>query len=299
MRQNLRDLINNTIVYRYSLPYNTSQRSVLGAGIDKCYHNALTSADLSTIIYNAILEYSYDEFEMDVALEALHTRALSNRLKYNEDASHDAKLKYGFYGEVLLYAVLHVLFDTPPLISRGHFYLPAENSETKGYDCYHLLDVDGEVQLWFGEVKFYQNYSRGITKALENLNNVLTDSYLSKRNLFAIFDKITANKSYPNSPLTPIIERWKNNPRIDLMTELNDNNIKLIYPVFIIADQSKADYDETIEQWITHINDGYADVEFNDISIDFSIYFIFLPVESSSLIKTTVLTWIDSNQPLI
>jgi len=94
------------------------------------------------------LEYSFNEFEITGKdYDKLHFIALQNRLKYNSAADIDTKIKYGFLGEVVLFGVLYVIFKSQPLIARGYFYNPLENSETKGYDSYHLVETDGKTEL--------------------------------------------------------------------------------------------------------------------------------------------------------
>ena len=36
-------------------------------------------------------------------------------------------IRYGFYGEVLLYAILHHIYGANPIILRGYFYNPLKN----------------------------------------------------------------------------------------------------------------------------------------------------------------------------
>ena len=110
---------------------------------------------------------------------------------------------------------------------------------------------------------------------------------------------MAANRDYEGSALSPIIKRWKENPRIDLMAELRDNNISLVYPVFIISNELVRGHDGTISNWTDYINENYSNLSFDNLSIPYSIYFIFLPVADAKIIKTQVISWIDSNRPLI
>lgn len=302
MRQALADLIDNTIVFQYNLPNSAKgiDKTVLSTDDDSCYESADFN-DFVSIIYNSILEYSFDEYEIEGKdLNDLQFRALRTRVRYNHDATDEAKIKYGFYGEVLLYAVIYKLFNIPKLIARGHFYQVASKSETAGYDGYHLIEHDDKIQLWFGEVKFYQGYKAAIKSALKNIENVVADDYLIDNNLIAIFDKFTMNNNYEvNSKLKELVDKWEENPRIDLKQELIDNNIKLIYPILIVYEKGATGYDKDIELAVEHIKDKFSSLTFNNITIDYSLFFIFLPIDQVKATKEEVKTWIESQKPLI
>ncbi len=302
MRQALADLIDSTIVFQYELPNSAKgiSKTVISTDNDSCY-DSTNFNDFVSIIYNSILEYSFDEFEIDGKdLNDLQYRALRTRIRYNHDATQESKIKYGFYGEVLLYAVIYKLFNIPKLIARGHFYQVASKSETAGYDGYHLIEQDEKLQLWFGEVKFYQGYKGAINSALKNIENVVADDYLIDNNLIAIFDKFTANSNYDiNSKLRELVDKWEDNPRIDLKQELIDNDIKLVYPILIVYEKGEDGYDNDIKSAVEHINDKFSSLTFNNITISYSLFFIFLPIEQVKATKEEVIKWIESQQPLI
>ena len=302
MRKALADLIDSSIIFQYNLPNSNKSidKTVLSINDDSCFE-ATNFNDFVSIIYNSILEYSFDGYEMENKdLNNLQYRALRTRVRYNHDATDEAKIKYGFYGEVLLYAIIYKIFNIPKLIARGHFYSVAAKSETAGYDGYHLIEKDDKVQLWFGEVKFYQNYKTAINSALKNIENVVADDYLIDNNLIAIFDKFTMNNSYVvNSKLKELVHKWEENPKINLKQELINNDIKLIYPILIVYEKSAASYDRDIELAVEHIKDKFSSLTFNNITIDYSLFFIFLPIEDVKATKEEVKKWIESQKPLI
>ena len=302
MRQALADLIDSTIVLQYELPNGAIpiNKTILSTDNDSCY-DSTSFNDFVSIIYNSILEYSFDEFEMDGKdFNDLQYRALRTRIRYNHGATQESKIKYGFYGEVLLYAVIYKLFNIPKLIARGHFYSVASKSETAGYDGYHLIEYDDKLQLWFGEVKFYQDYKAAINSALKNIENVVADDYLIDNNLIAIFDKFTMNNTYTvNSKLQKLVDKWSDDPKIDLKHELINNDIKLVYPILIVYEKGKNGYDDDIKSAVEHIKDKFNSLTFNNITISYSLFFIFLPIEQVKATKEEVIAWIESQQPLI
>lgn len=285
----------------YKLPCKIRdiEKSIISTTEDNCYR-ANDLQNLAKIIYNSVLLYSFDEFELRPDdYQACHERALQVRLKYNSDDAIEVKIKYGFFGEVLLYSILNLIYNVPPLIARGHFYSPAENSETKGYDSYHLLEHSNEVELWFGEAKFHQSYSKALNSVSANIEKVISDAYLGKKNLIAIFDKLAANKSYKQTKLTKIIDKWVVNPQINLMNELIEEKIKLVYPILVVSQKHQSGYDDSIKKAIEYIASNYSELKFDNISIEYSIFFIFLPIDKVKEVKEDVISWIESKKPLM
>ena len=235
--------------------------------------------------------------------------ALKSKLKYNPDAPIETKEKYGFFGEVLLFCLLRVILNINPLIARGYFYNPLENSETKGYDCYHLLERGEEVELWFGEVKFYQDCISAINSAVgkadpENakdagwkLKKAISDEYLD-RNLVAVVGNEKNNLNIKdNEKINNIIADWESNPEIIISDQLKKHDIKFVYPIVIFYKESTG-YDESVQKSVDHLNDILEKTEF-DISIQYSIFFIFVPMRDVKEIKQDVITWIESKKELM
>lgn len=300
MKKSLIELITDTIVLQYDLPCGTRkiERSTLSSRQDDCY-NAKTGEDLSKIIYNNIIHYAFDTFEMGVDDEILLTRALDARIKYSEVADKD-KLSLGFYGEVLLYSILHVIYKVPPAISKGHFYIIG-NGESKGYDSYHLVEANKQIHLWFGEVKFRETSSNCIKSALDDLSKkVLTDEYFINNNIVPIFDEMSKSTNYVDLPnkLNEIKQKWIEKGEIGIQ-DFKDDNINLVYPILLVFNQSPKGYDASIKNCISYIKANYSTLKFEKMSINTKIFFVFMPVENVKIIKQTVIAWIESKAPLM
>lgn len=298
MRKSLLNLIKKTIVYQYDLPNSTANIEKTNVSIDndRCY-KPLNTNDLTEIIYNSIIEYAFNEFEIqNQDYDKLHFRALQTRIKYNSDSKLKDKIKYGFLGEVVLFSVLYVMFKSRPLIARGVFYNPLENSETKGYDSYHLIENNNQIELWFGEVKFYINYKSGIDNILKNINKAISDDYLEK-NLFAISNELN-NLQYKGSKIESIIKEWEKNPYLSIINELKNHNMKLVYPVMLLYEEDKLGYDESIRNVPDYIQKKNKENAFN-ISVDYSIFFILIPIKGVKTIKEDVIKCIESKKPLM
>lgn len=88
-----------------------------------------------------------------------------------------AKLVYGSdkyrlrgeFGELLLHAVVREEFGSEPAISKI-FFKGTIDEAVKGFDCVHVVSGDdGELELWLGEVKFYEDISSAIAAVAEEL----------------------------------------------------------------------------------------------------------------------------------
>lgn len=293
MRDSLKQLISNTIIFKYSLPNKEKNiRKVFFSTLnDDCYSISDTN-NLVKIIYNSILEYSYDEFNFgQETYSDMLFSALKTKLKFDENANDETKLKYGFYGEVLLNCILHGFYKTNCLISRGYFYNPLENSETKGYDAYHIIknkDTE-EIELWFGEVKFRKSSQESIRSIMQNITKAISNEYL-KKNIFAMVNHKDKLKN-DDAKIRAIINKWEQNPKIKIIDELKNNNMTLVYPVFLIYDKFGHGYDTYIKNAINYIEANYTNIEF-DIDVPYKIFFIFMPIDDVIKVKKDVLEWI-------
>lgn len=298
MRQTLVDLINNTIVFQYELPNSSLgiPKSVHTSEVDHCYLPT-NGPDLSRVIYNGIVDYSFNESQIDLSkLDTLHRRALITKLRYDASADPATKKKYGLFGETLLFLILQVKFGAATLISRGYFYNPLEGSETKGYDTYQLIQRPSEnTELWFGEVKFFESYKAALKKIFTNIDKAISSAYLDK-NIVAMSDRGEFNVT--GSEIEEIVRAWEENPGIIISDELKNRNMTLVYPILVAFDDKDKGYNEIINEVVTHINTDYPQRSYS-IDINVKIFFILLPVKNVGTIKDTVITWIDSNQPLI
>lgn len=296
MRRSIIDHFKNTIIFKYPLRNDALDidKSIYSTVDDECY-TLKSDADLSELIYNALLDYAFDECEMDGEdVNKLHLESISQRIRIEEDDSDETQGKYGFFGEVLLNLYLRIIHSTDSIIAKGQFYDVLSPEEPKGYDSYHLVEDGGNLHLWFGEVKFHQTDDSALKSALDNLEKAISDDYFRKNLLTLTPKKRMFNAN--SLKMDRIIERVRKDPKIQIATLKDEFDLKLTYPIFIISN-SLRDYDKTIKSSIDHIKKNYSGKSLN-IGIDYDLFFIFLPVNCVKTIKTEILQWIDSNQPL-
>ena len=300
IQEKLSDLVKKSVILKYRLPNieNSIKCSFLSKKEnDYCFMNE-SPEDISTVIYNGIVDFAKNEFEIDYSnLEKEQLQVLKLYLRYEETAAKKTKKSYGFYGEVLLDLILRVHIKTDVLIAKGHFYDPLSKSEMKGYDVFHIIENENNVELWFGESKFYVDYKKAITNIFESFTKTFTDEYFNQ-NLFAIMTKENDWGKMPKK-LRAVIEKWKDNPEINLAEEVAENNMKLIYPMFIVYDKKGKDYTSSIKDCIEYLESYKDKIEIVMGSFEVILFFIFLPVEEVKKIKEDVIEWITEKKPLI
>ncbi len=85
--------------------------------------------------------------------------------------------KRGEFGELLLHALIREIFGSEPAISKI-YYKSALNETVKGFDAVHVVENDGELELWLGEVKFYKSISSAIRDVKQELEDHTRNDYL-------------------------------------------------------------------------------------------------------------------------
>lgn len=301
MRDALKQAVKNAICIECKLPHTKSgvNKSCLSTDNDICFKNE-KNKDLAKVIYNGIVEFAVNEYEIDYDHLALEQRkVILRRMRYNPDASTTTKIRYGFYGEVLLDLILRCFLNTNVILARGYLYSPIENSEVKGFDAFHLVENKDKLDLWLGEAKFYVDFKKPITDVLTKLKTSLSDDYVHN-NLLALIDwqdRFTTS----SSRLKTILDLWEENPEINLAQQMTDHQIRLTYPVFIAYQKTQShDFHISIQKCINHISEEFTRIGIKiPASFNYRLFFIFLPLSEVKKIKESVVEWIDSQEPLI
>ena len=85
---------------------------------------------------------------------------------------------------------------------------------------------------------------------------------------------------------------------MNIAQEAEEHNMHLVYPMLVIFDDKMGSLDALIRDIIEYVRDSCMDRSFN-MSIEYTLYFLFLHVDNSRAIKEQVLTWISNNQQLM
>lgn len=101
----------------------------------------------------------------------------------------------GELGEILLHAIVRQVFETIPAISK-FFYKDGANDTVKGFDLVHVVATQDALELWLGEVKFYDDIASAIRDVLKELDAHLKRDYL-RGEFAAVTNKI--DDSWPHA----------------------------------------------------------------------------------------------------
>ena len=150
----------------------------------------------------------------------------------------------GEFGELLLHAIIRETYNTIPAISKI-YYKDGPNETVKGFDAVHVVVTDDTLELWLGEVKFYNNISNAISDVIEELNQHVNVRYV--RNEFvAITNKIDAKWPYADRLKTLL------HPH----TSLDDVFSNTCIPVLLTYDSSVLTrYDNKCDEYIQEISE--------------------------------------------
>lgn len=107
------------------------------------------------------------------------------------DANKNSK---GDYGELLLFLILSVFYDTPKFVTKARLR-STTREQIKGFDCAHFSIENNEVTLWLGEAKFHKDINGAISSAISSLNDHVNDTTKIKSELRLLGGEIEINKS--------------------------------------------------------------------------------------------------------
>lgn len=299
MRKTLKDLYKKIIMFEYSLPNNNKNilKSDISTSDDFCY-SIIGDKELSNLIYNGIVDLAFEDYNIDLNdLNETQSKALKYKIRFVDMESETAQIKLGFYGEVLLNLILQLEFGTEVFVARGQFFDPLSNFEAHGYDSHHIIDRNGQIELWFGEAKFFSTASDALTNIWKSLQSTLSMEYLNK-NFQSIIQKNKEIES-KNELINQFINECKKDPYRNFYEDIKKYHMKLVRPILIVSNE-KQDYDKTIKSIISSVNNRNKE---NPITfpteLEVSLFFIILPVHDAISIKKEVLECIRKNEPLI
>ena len=89
----------------------------------------------------------------------------------------------GEFGEILLHALIREHFDSKPVVSKV-FYKTSANDTVKGFDAVHLVEIDGDYEIWLGEAKFYSDYKRAVSDVVAEIHQHLDSGFLRNEFMF-------------------------------------------------------------------------------------------------------------------
>lgn len=191
----------------------------------------------------------------------------------------------GEFGEILLHVALRQCFKTLPAITK-YFYKDSRNDTVKGFDAVHVIDSDNALELWLGEVKFYDDVARGITHVIAEVEAHLQRDYL--RNEFAAI----TNK---------IDEKWPHAEKLKKLlhpdTSLDQVFDCVCIPVLLTYDspvikaffEVSADYKARFEKEIREHHTSFIDkLKQKTLPNCLRIHLFLLPLQEKNSLVTTL-----------
>lgn len=94
----------------------------------------------------------------------------------------------GEFGELLLHVILKTTMGTLPAVSKI-YYKDSANDTVKGFDAVHVVPSETGLELWLGEVKFYEEIGSAIRDVTKELEQHLMADYL-RSEFVAILNKV-------------------------------------------------------------------------------------------------------------
>ena len=122
--------------------------------------------------------------------------------------------KRGEFGELFLHMATRQVFNSTPAVSKI-YYKTAYNETVKGFDSVHVVEIEDDLELWLGEVKFYKDLKQAVSAVIDELHDHTQIDYL-RGEFNLIMNKVDENwKHYerikkllsPNTSLDEVFTR--------------------------------------------------------------------------------------------
>ncbi|GHU56504.1 hypothetical protein FACS189411_07270 [Bacteroidia bacterium] len=194
----------------------------------------------------------------------------------------------GEFGELLLHAIIRETYNTIPAISKI-FYKDGPNDIVKGFDAVHVVDTNDSLELWLGEVKFYNDISNAIRDVVDELKQHINVRYV--RNEFvAITNKIDNSWSHAEKLKTLL------HPN----TSLDDVFSATSIPVLLTYDSAVlTKYSQKSQEYIDEISNEFLTLHRNFCTklgdFPLTIHLFLLPLNTKAelmkLLESKLKTW--------
>lgn len=230
---------------------------------------------LVELIFSAVLDFSLPESEKKSITPVNAQRKMRNAAK--AVYTSDKYSKRGEFGEILLHIIMRDYYNSIPAISKM-YYKDGSNETVKGFDAVHIVPVEQDLELWLGEVKFYNNMSNAIRDVIPELVVHTEKKYLRNEFLF-ISNKI--------DPLWEYADKVKK--LIDERTSLDKIFQRIRIPVLLTYDSEVVksfkvmcnDYKNAL---INELNKHHETFRKKDIPKNVDIVLILLPFEHKKVL---------------
>lgn len=171
----------------------------------------------------------------------------------------------GEFGELFLHIALRQVYGSIPAISKI-YWKDAANNTVKGYDAVHVIEANGNLELWLGEVKFYSSAGQAIRDVVAEIEAHTKIDYMENEVAFI------ANKLDKTSPHYPRLQKL-----LHPNTSIDDVFDAACIPILITYDSSvlKA-HSKTSQQYLDEVS---AEVEGVRLRLENKLAALNLPVK--------------------
>lgn len=210
-------------------------------GVCAGFENKLWRKDqLVEYIFNYLPEFALNHSEL-MDFDSLSIIPKIRQAAGNVYQSQKFKSR-GEFGELLLHAILRETYNSIPAISKI-YYKDSPNDTVKGFDAVHVIPNGNDLELWLGEVKFYQSIYSAITDVIDELIEHSKIRYV-RNEFITISNKIDTNWEHS--------EKLKS--LLDPNTSLDDVFEKTCIPVLLTYDSSIiSKHEKSTEDYVKEI----------------------------------------------
>ncbi|GAB6554232.1 HamA C-terminal domain-containing protein [Bacillus mobilis] len=221
-------------------------------------------------IFSALVDFSLPHSELSTFTPINAQRKMRSAAK--AVYATDKYRSRGEYGEILLHIVMRDYFNTVPAISKM-YYKDGPNETVKGFDAVHIVDQGNDLELWLGEVKFYQSISGAIRDVIPELQAHVGKDYL-RNEFLCISNKI--DNSWEHAEKMKML--------IDGRTSLDKIFKRIRIPVLLTYDSKVvSSYKEVNEEYqtqlIEELNKHHDKFRSNELPKNIDVILILIPFE--------------------
>lgn len=197
----------------------------------------------------------------------------------------------GEFGELLLHVILKMTMGTLPAVSKI-YYKDSANDTVKGFDAVHVVPSETGLELWLGEVKFYEDIAAAIRDVTSELEKHLASDYL-RSEFVAILNKVDERWPHASQLMTLLDERTS----LDQVFEV------CCIPVLLTYDgNSTAQHDEFSEEYrtalIAEMREIKARFDARVSAVPHRIHLILVPLKTKKILMEELHRKLDAMKAL-
>lgn len=189
----------------------------------------------------------------------------------------------GEFGELFLHMILRQIYKSIPAISKIYFK-DSVNHTVKGYDAVHIVQIDGKLELWLGEVKFYNNAADAIRDVIAEIQEHTKQDYLRNEKM------LLANKIDPDSSFYPTLSKLLDqNTSLDELFDCACIPILITYDSNTLKNHNKItdNFNKELEEEVLAIRQRIEEKTSN-LNLPVKIHLFLLPLQKKICVNSKI-----------